>query len=166
MEEEKKVALPPLAEKKVEPIVSVEAPRRGRPPMEKKEESKIILKNTRGEDMKEKDYFFAKTDKGGIAPPYFNKVCGFPVDREDLLEVFNRIFDPKENILFYKTQNKEVYVVIIPIKNSTVIGDFNDSMDGDFQKHALSFINEGSVNLDTFKMKLKRILPFVKMSEK
>lgn len=127
---------------------------------------KAILKNVEGKDMKEEDYFFKKTEKGGKAPDYFNKVCGLPVDREDLLEVFNKVFDKKDNILFYKTTNKEVYVVIVPLKYSTTVVDSNDSIDGDFQKHALSFIKEGSVNTDTMKLKLKRIVPFIKFSDR
>lgn len=77
-----------------------------------------------------------------------------------MIEVFNKIFNVKDDILFYKTHDKEVYLVIVPIKNSTVIDESNESMPGDFQKHAISFIQEGSVNLETLKMKLRRIIPF------
>ena len=118
---------------------------------------KAILKNTIGKELNEKDYFF-----GGVAPATFNKVCGIPVDREDLIEVFDRVFDKSDNFLFYKSLNKEVYIVIIPLKNSTTVGVENDSVEGDFQKHAISFIGEGSVNLDTLKLKLQRIKTFVK----
>lgn len=123
--------------------------------------STIILKNTSGKDVDEKDYFF-----GGKALPSFNAVCGKPVDREDLLEIFDKVFDPSLNFLFYKALNKEVYIVIIPIKNSSTIGEFNNSIEGDFQKHAISFINEGSVNLETLKLKLKRIEGFVKYTDR
>jgi len=128
--------------------------------------SNIILKNTFGEDMDEGDYFHSTKEPGkGKALPFFNKVCGNPVEREDLIEAFNTIFDPKDNILFYKTTDKEVYVIIIPLKLSTNVSKENDSIDGDFQKHAISFINEGSVNIDTLKMKLRRIIPFIKVAK-
>ena len=91
--------------------------------------------------------------------------CGKPVDREDLLEVFNKIFRPEDNVLFYKSIDKEVYLIIVPIKYSTTIGEFNNSSEGDFQKHAISFLTEGSVNIDTLKMKLRRIIPFCKFAE-
>ena len=129
--------------------------------------TKIILKNVLGEDVSEDDYFFKSKDKDGKivggAPSYFNRICGFPVDREDLIEVFNRVFDPKYGFLFYKTRDTEVYIVIVPIKHSDTIGSFNDSMAGDFQKHALSFINEGSVNLDSLRMKLEKIAKTIKI---
>lgn len=106
------------------------------------------------------DYFYK-----GIVPPAFNATCGKPVDREDLLDIFNKIFDPKYSFLFYKTIDKEVYIIIVPLKNSISVGASNESLDGDFQKHAISFISEGSVNGDTLKMKLRRILPFVRLGD-
>jgi hypothetical protein len=140
------------------PVVPKEAVRMGDKGKVKK---KIVLKNVKGEDMDEKDYFF-----GGSALPTFNDVCGMPVEREDLIEVFNKIFNVKDDILFYKTSDKEVYLVIVPIKNSTVIDESNESMAGDFQKHAISFIQEGSVNLETLKMRLRRIIPFLKFADR
>jgi len=122
---------------------------------------KVVLKNTIGEEVSEADYFF-----GGKAPSSFEASCGYAVDREDLLEVFNKVFNPKDNILFYKARDKEVYLVIIPIKYSSTVGEHNNSTEGDFQKHAISFLTEGSVNLDTLKLKLKRIVPFVKFSDR
>lgn len=134
----------------------------------KKEEpkkKKAILRNVLGKEVPECDYFYStKGPTEGKAPATFNTICGLPVEREDLIDIFNKIFKVEDNFLFYKTTNKEVYLVIVPIKNSTIIGDFNESVDGDFQKHALSFISEGSVNLDTLKTKLKRILGFVKFA--
>lgn len=127
----------------------------------KEKKVKPVLKDTAGAEMKEEDYFF-----GGEAPAWFNRTCGMPVDREELLEVFNRIFKPKDGFLFYKTTNKEVYVVIVPIKYSTIVSHDNDSMKGDFQKHAISFINEGSVNIDTLKTKLNKILGFVDFTDR
>jgi hypothetical protein len=131
--------------------------------VEKKEKvvKKIVLKNSLGKDVKEEDYFF-----GGSAPTSFEGTCGKPVDREDLLDVFNKVFKPEDSFLFYKSRDKEVYLVIVPIKYSTTIGEFNNSLEGDFQKHAISFLNEGSVNLDTLKLKLKRILPFCKFTDR
>ncbi len=121
------------------------------------ENNTLVLKNTTGKVVKEEDYFF-----GGKALPTFNKICGYPVDREDLLEIFNDIFNPELNFLFYKAINKEVYIIIIPIINSPLISKSNESIKGDFHKHAISFVGEGSVNLDTLKLKLKKIEPFIK----
>jgi hypothetical protein len=128
---------------------------------EKVAKKSILLRNTAGKEMKEADYFF-----GGTAPAGFESTCGKPVDREDLVEVFDKVFNPSDNILFYKQADREVYLVIIPIKYATTIGDFNNSFEGDFQKHAISFLNEGSVNLDTLKQKLQRINKFVKYSDR
>jgi len=119
------------------------------------------LKNTSGQDVKDEDYFF-----GGVTPPGFKGTCGNPVDREDLVAVFNKVFKPSDNILFYKQADKEVYIVIIPIKNSNEIGENNNSIIGDFQKHAISFLNEGSVNEGTLKGKLERIKKFVKYEDR
>lgn len=130
-----------------------------------KEKKKVILKNVNGEEMNEKDYFYS-TEGKGEAPLAFNKVCGTPVEREDLLEIFNKVFDPSDNILFYKTTDKEVYIIIIPLKYSTTVGRDHESIDGDFQKHAISFVQEGSVNTATLRMKLERIIPFVKYTDR
>ena len=127
--------------------------------------STVILKNTQGVDMKEEDYFYGENGKGK-AYPTFNKVCGLPVEREDLLEVFNKVFNPKDNILFYKTTNKEVYLIIVPLKYSKTVGKSNESIDGDAQKHAISFISEGSVNTTTLKSKLERIIPFIDFNDR
>lgn len=121
----------------------------------------VILKNTSGKLMEEKDYFFE-----GEAFPGFQKACGFPVDREDLLDIFNKIFNKEDNILFYKTSNKEVYIIIIPLKYSSTVGSENGSVKGDCQKHAISFIGEGSVNTETLKTKLKKIIPFIKYKDR
>jgi hypothetical protein len=131
------------------------------PKVVEKNVKKIILKTTSGKEVSEADYFF-----GGKIPSGFEGTCGKPVDREDLLEVFNKVFKPEDNFLFYKAIDKEVYIIIPPIKYSTTIGDFNNSLEGDFQKHAISFLNEGSVNLDTLKIKLNRILPFCKFKDR
>src|SRR5690606_21932614 len=90
-------------------------------------------------------------------PPFFEEVCGRPVDREDMLNVFNKVFKTKAGILFYKCRDKEVYIIIVPIKHSSIIGAEHNSIDGEFQKHAISFISEGSVNLDTLRGKLERV---------
>lgn len=141
-----------------------------------KKKNSLILKNVFGDDMDEKDYFHPNIptkemiEKGIIkttyAPIYFNKEVGFPVDREDLIEVFNKIFNPDDNFLFYKVQDREMYIVIIPLKFASVVGTSHDSLGGDFQKHAISFIGEGSVNLDTLKTKLQKIATFVRKAEK
>jgi hypothetical protein len=131
--------------------------------VEKKEKvaKKTILKNTSGKEVPEADYFF-----GGKAPNSFEKYCGKPVEREDLLTVFNKVFKPEDNFLFYKEVDKEVYLIIPPLKYSTTVGVEQNSLEGDFQKHAISFIGEGSVNLDTLKMKLNRIPKFCKFSDR
>lgn len=147
------------------PVVN---PITGKPPAEENKPSapvknvkKVVLLNSIGEEVEESDYFY-----GGKIPSSFEGSCGAPVDREDLLDVFNKIFRPEDNFLFYKARDKEVYIIIVPIKYSSTIGDFNNSMEGDFQKHAISFLNEGSVNIETLKIKLKRILPFCKFSDR
>jgi len=125
------------------------------------ESKKIVLKNTSGKEVLKSAYFYK-----GIVPPGFEGSCGQPVDREDLLSVFNKVFKPSDNILFYKQSDKEVYIVIIPIKYSVEIGEYNDSLDGDFQKHAISFLNEGSVNVDTLRQKLEKVKKFVKYDDR
>src|SRR6185312_17492599 len=128
--------------------------------------AEIVLKDTSGEDVEQEDYFFPEIDEKTkeiknkkTAPSYFNRICGYPVtaDREEILEVFNLIFPPHKKFLFYKLRDKEVYLVIVPRKYAKTISKYNESMKGDFQKHAISFIGEGSVNLDTLKMRLTRI---------
>lgn len=136
-------------------------------PEVKKTKKKIVLKNVLGQDVEEKDYFYSKTNPGdGTTSESFNQRVGFPVEREDLIEVFNRVFDVKKNVLFYKAADKEVYLVIVPLKYSSSVSRENDSFDGDFQIHSMSFIAEGSVNLDTLRAKLQRILPFLKNTDK
>lgn len=130
---------------------------------------KIILKNIYGEVMDEKDYFWGVKNKDGkmeYAPKYFNRVCGMPVDREDMIEVFKKVFgEAAPEFLFYKKSNMEIYIVIVPLRRATVVGESEDSLPGDFQKHTMSFIGEGSVNLDTLKLKLKKISGFLKNNE-
>lgn len=129
---------------------------------------KIVLKDTDGDDVDQKDYFFPrkidetisgekfkKTDQ--TAPEWFNRTCGYPVDREEMIEIFNQKFPKKKGFLFYKQRNSEVYLVIVPLKYATTITDSNEAQAGDYQRHAISFITEGSVNLDSLKMKLDRI---------
>ena len=128
----------------------------------KKKQIKIILKNTLGEEVPQSDYFFSK-DGSDAAPSYFHDSFGYAVDREDLLAVFNKVFKPKDGILFYKAKEKEVYLVIVPIKHSSSVGPSHNSVDGDFQKHALSFISEGSVNIDTLRNKLNRVASTIKI---
>jgi len=136
---------------------------------DEKKKNKIILKDVFGEDVSEDNYFYKKTDTNGKiiggAPSYFNKVCGLPVDREELITVFNRIFDPKHGFLFYKTRDTEIYIIIVPLKHSDSVGTSNDSQPGDFQKHAISFINEGSVNLDSLKLKLTKVASTIKIKD-
>ncbi len=130
----------------------------------KKKKIKIVLKNTLGEEVDQADYFYSTKDEDAV-PVYFHDVCGYPVDREDLITVFNKVFKPKDGILFYKCRNKEVYIIIVPIKHSSIVGDDHDSVHGDFQKHAISFISEGSVNLDTLRSKLIRVASTIRIAE-
>lgn len=125
----------------------------------------LILQDTDGKDMNPEDYFFmdgteAEAERikktGTIAPPYFNDVCGKPVDREDLVEVMNEVFNPKDHFLFYRCIEKEVYIVIFPLKFSEVSKE-TGALSGDCQKHAVSFVMEGSANVDTLRLKLQRI---------
>ena len=153
----------------------VEKPRRGRPPAQKtndveikekvkkeeKQGEEAILFNTSGKQVPKEDYFFK-----GIVPAGFNGTCGKAVDREDLIEVFHKVFKPEDNILFYKQADKEVYIIIVPMKYSNEIGDSQDSFDGDFHKHAISFLEEGSVNIDSLRKKLERIKKFVNYSDR
>lgn len=128
---------------------------------------KIVLKNTLLQDVDQKDYFFPQLEKvengkkipfnDQTAPSYFNQTCGQPVEREDLLEVFHQVFDPKKGFLFYRVRDREVYLVIVPLVYAKTVSRFNESAPGDFQKHALSFITEGSVNLESLKMKLTKV---------
>lgn len=122
---------------------------------------KVVLRNTLGEEVPSSDYFYK-----GVVSSGFEGTCGKPVDREELLAVFNKVFKPADKILFYRQLDKEVYLVIIPIKYSTEIGDSQNSIEGDFQKHAISFLNEGSVNTDTLRKKLEQINKFVKYSDR
>jgi hypothetical protein len=130
--------------------------------LEEVQKNKVVLKNVFGDEIDEADYFFAKDGKGK-APSYFNKVCGFPVDRDDMIVIFNRIFKPEYNFLFYKVRDKEVYLIIVPLKYAESIGGANESMPGDFQKHAISFISEGSVNMESLRMKLERVSSTIKI---
>ncbi len=128
----------------------------------------VILKDIDGDDVDQSEYFFPRIEKEKIgdktlevtdqtAPIYFNKICGMPVDRDELIEIFLQFFPRSKGFLFYKTRDKEVYLVIVPLKYATTISRANESRPGDFQRHALSFVAEGSVNVDSLKLKLARI---------
>lgn len=135
---------------------------------EEARKNKVILQDVDGEDVDQADYFYPRlvTETVGgkelapsdqTAPTYFNKICGYPVDREDLVEVFLQFFPRAKEFLFYKARDREVYLVIVPLKYATTISRSNESRPGDFQRHALSFIGEGSVNVESLKLKLARI---------
>ncbi len=127
-----------------------------------KKKIKITLKDTLGEEVDWADYFFSTKGENTV-PSYFSDSYGYPVDREDLIGVFNKIFKPKDGILFYKTRDKEVYLVIVPLKHSSSVGISHNSVDGEFQKHAISFVTEGSVNLDTLRNKLLKVAGHIKI---
>lgn len=133
----------------------------------------LVLKDVDGDDVDQSEYFFPREvkevskDASGkevvleptdqTAPIYFNASNGYPVDREELIEEFVRHFPRKKGFLFYKQRDKEVYLVIVPLAYATRISRANESRPGDFQRHALSFIQEGSVNVDSLRLKLQRI---------
>lgn len=129
----------------------------------------IILKDVDGDDVDQSEYFYPRMEDEKLpdgkilkatdqtAPFYFNRSFGLPVDREELIEVFVRYFPRKKGFLFYRMRDREVYLVIVPLKYAKTVSRENESLPGDFQKHALSFITEGSVNLDSLRMKLERI---------
>jgi hypothetical protein len=132
----------------------------------------IILKDVDGDDVEQSEYFWPRLEKEKVgippnekilepttetAPTYFNKSFGIPVDRDELIDVFVQYFPRKKGFLFYKLRDREVYIVIVPLKYAKTISRGNESRPGDFQKHALSFIAEGSVNIDSLKLKLQRI---------
>lgn len=135
--------------------------------------SKIVLKDVDGDDVDQEDYFWPRTVAEKVkkadgteitlepttetAPPFFNKICGMPVDREELIDVFVRVFPKKKGFLFYKKRDAEVYLIIVPLKYAKTISAANESRPGDFQRHALSFIGEGSVNLDSLRSKLEKV---------
>lgn len=130
-----------------------------------KAKKKIVIKNPAGEEVSQKDYFYSSKGEDS-APTWFEKVCGKPVDREDMITVFNKVFRPSDGMLFYKAPNKEVYIVIVPLKHSQIIGLEQDSVEGDCEKHAMSFINEGSVNLDTLRLKLNKIASTIRIVDR
>lgn len=130
--------------------------------------NKVILRDIDGDDVEQNEYFFPREKEETVdgkkieptdqtAPIYFNKICGMPVDRDELIEVFLQYFPRSKGFLFYKTRDKEVYLVIVPLKYAKTISRQNESRPGDFQRHALSFVSEGSVNVDSLKLKLQRI---------
>lgn len=142
--------------------------------------NKVILQDVDGDDVDQSDYFFPREtdevikDPAGkdqlikatdqTAPLYFNSVCGYRVEREDLIEAFLQVFPRAKGFLFYKSYDKEVYMIIVPLKYATTISRSNESRPGDFQRHALSFIGEGSVNVDSLKLKLARVAKHTSIS--
>ena len=140
---------------------------------EEARKNQVILQDIDGDDVEQGDYFWPRVEKETVksatgvettyqpttetAPVYFNKVCGLPVDRDELKEVFLQYFPRAKGFLFYKRRDQEVYLVIVPLKYATTISRANESRPGDFQRHALSFISEGSVNVESLKLKLARI---------
>lgn len=124
----------------------------------------LVLQNTKGEEVDQSEYFFPEYSKEtgelvntNTAPVYFHKFCGYPVNREELIEVFDSIFDPKDGFLFYKSSTQELYFVIVPLRLAVTVSKKNESLPGDFQKHALSFVRDGSVNIDSLKLKLRQV---------
>lgn len=129
--------------------------------------SEIILKDTELNDVEPGDYFYDESGKKeGKPSSSFHKVCGYPVDRADLLGTFHKVFKPEHGLLFYKDMTKELYLVIVPLEKSSTLGPTYESKNGDYQRHAISFLNEGAVNVDTLKKKLEQIKKFVKYDDR
>lgn len=128
---------------------------------------KPVLKNTRGQDVPVEDYFFAKEGEQAMAPSFFNKAVGFPVgpDREDLIAMFDKVFKPEDNFVLLKDAYKEVYGILVPLKYSD-IGSKEDSILGDYQVHAISFIPDGSVNPDKFASALQKVATITNYSSR
>ncbi len=145
---------------------------------EEAKKNQIILRDVDGADVDQSEYFFPrdvdeideKTQKvihkatNQTAPANFNKMCGMPVEREELIEVFLRHFPRRKGFLFYKSRNMELYLIIVPLKYATTINKATESRPGDFQRHALSFVSEGSVNVDSLNLKLGRIAKHTSIS--
>lgn len=148
--------------------VAVAAPVVAKPAVAKKkslikdvDSGEITLKNTLLEDVDAADYFYNATGDGGKPFGSFHKVCGYPVDRADLLNTFHKVFKPEHGLLFYKDMKKELYLVIVPLNKAKYVNAMNESKDGDYQRHAISFINEGSANPDSLLKKLEMVKKFV-----
>ena len=63
---------------------------------DKKAKNQVPIRNVFSKELQADKYFYK-----GIVPPGFEGTCGKPVDREELIEVFHKVFKPKDNILFY-----------------------------------------------------------------
>jgi len=124
-----------------------------------------VIQNTKLEDVPVGDYFFTPEGKRPIAPPFFNKAIGYPVTREDLRETFNKVFKLEDGFVFLKSEKAEVYHILIPLLY-TEIGAAEDSIYGDYQVHSISFIPDGSVNLDRLTNKLKEVATLVGYSKR
>jgi len=55
-----------------------------------KKKSQIILATIDGTEVDPKSYFYAPEGEELLIPPYFNKMCGRPVNRDDLNDVFSK----------------------------------------------------------------------------
>lgn len=121
------------------------------------------LYNTLGQKVPFEDYVF-----GDETVPVYETITkqsfdmlGRPVDQEDLIEIFNQFFNPKDGFLFYKDKKKEIYTFIVPVKYSKMSKQ-NGSMNGDMQIHSVSFMSHGGINIDLFKIFLKKLVKNVK----
>ncbi len=139
--------------------------------------SPVVLKDIDGNEVDQADYFWPRTKEEKLpdgktlpvtdqtAPAVFNKQCGLPVDREELIEVFKLIFPKSKKFLFYKVRDKELYLVIVPLTYARTVTSSNEARPGDFQKHGISFITEGSVNIDSLKSKLTKVANHASISK-
>jgi len=126
--------------------------------VEAKKEDKISFVCSVGNNVPDENYVFSQ-EPGELAsaPDFFVKQIGTPVQDEELVDAFHKVFSPKDEFLFYKQSRKEIYSVVVPVKFATELGSKEDSISGDCQVHAMSFIAEGSVTLDSLSTKLTKI---------
>ncbi len=124
----------------------------------------FIFQTPDGTDVDPGNYVFPNEEGEVVVSPFFHKVYGYPVDREELIEVFFEVFAPKDEVLFYKKKQNETYTVIIPLAKAS-ISLKTGAQGGDVQVHSMSFITEGSVNSQTLSLKLAAIAKALKYTK-
>lgn len=129
---------------------------------------KQVLKNTKGEDVPDADYFFKGENKEVYAPNYFNQLVGYPVDPEfeEVISIFDSIFKPEDNFLLLKKRGQEVYSVVVPVAFATELMEENDPRAGEAQIHTISFTADGGFNTDKFRTFLQRVVALIDYKNK
>lgn len=120
------------------------------------------IRNTLGEEVDLSKYFIPNHENISVAPNYFNRSHGYPISQnefgfEEMIEVFNKVFDVKDGFLLFKQRTKEVYSVLVPLRYAKELNEAEEANAFDYQIHAISFIKEGGFNIQTFENKLKSI---------